>query len=100
MSYFINFLPIKSVISAAEEISAVGTESLEEKVKNLFSQQAVTSSQEKAALENWITHGNITNPAELLAYQKRHNEYTTTMTFASSLTHKAVSAVETLIKSQ
>ncbi|MDX7321921.1 type III secretion system inner rod subunit SctI [Providencia rettgeri] len=40
------------------------------------------------------------NPAELLQFQNRVGNYSLTMNMISTLTHKSVSAIDTVLKAQ
>ncbi|EOV8089302.1 type III secretion system inner rod subunit SctI [Providencia huaxiensis] len=73
---------------------------IEDKVKKLFAEYTATISQEKKALTESVNNIDPSNPAELLQFQNRVGNYSLTMNMISTLTHKSVSAIDTVLKAQ
>ena len=74
--------------------------SFEDKVKKLFAEYTVSVSQEKEELMNKVNSIDPSNPAQLLKFQNRVGNYSLTMNMISTLTHKSVSAIDTVLKAQ
>lgn len=73
---------------------------IEDKVKKLFAEYSVSVSQEKAALMDNVNSIDPSNPTQLLQFQNRVGNYSLTMNMISTLTHKSVSAIDTVLKAQ
>jgi hypothetical protein len=100
MSMFINLTP--ALAPATENhIPSVGINSpVEDRVRSLFASYSVTASNEKAAIINQVNNGDATNPVELLQLQNRVGNYSLAINMISTLTHKSVSAIDSVLKAQ
>lgn len=90
------------LMTASEEITSVQPSSLpiEDKVKKLFSEYSASISKEKATLFDEVGNVDPSNPAQLLQFQNRLGNYSLAMNMISTLTHKSVSAIDTVLKAQ
>ncbi len=76
------------------------SQSLEDKVKELYAQYSVEVKNKKQQL---IIQGNsldVSNPVEMLKMQDAIGQYALELNFVSTLTHKATNAIDTLLKAQ
>ncbi|WP_273827350.1 type III secretion system inner rod subunit SctI [Providencia rettgeri] len=80
--------------------TAVPMGSFEDKVKQLFAEYTVAVGSEKADLINKANNIDVSNPAELLKIQNQVGNYNLAMSTISTLTHKSVSAIDTILKAQ
>ncbi|MBS3050419.1 type III secretion system inner rod subunit SctI [Enterobacter mori] len=96
---FINLTP--ATVSSSESIvpsSASGP--VEDRIRALFASYAVNTNQEKTAIAYQVNNGDATNPIELLQLQNRVGNYTLAVNMISTLTHKSVAAIDTVLKAQ
>ncbi|MHA0902029.1 type III secretion system inner rod subunit SctI [Enterobacter ludwigii] len=99
MSSFINLTP--EIASRIESIVPSSTSGpVEDRVRALFASYAVNATQEKAAIVNQANNGDATNPFELLKLQNRVGNYSLAVNMISTLTHKSVAAIDTVLKAQ
>ncbi|CAK7077342.1 type III secretion system inner rod subunit SctI [Providencia rettgeri] len=80
--------------------TAVPIGSFEDKVKQLFAEYTAAASNEKANLINQANNTDVSNPAKLLEIQNQVGNYNLAMSMVSTLTHKSVSAIDTVLKAQ
>lgn len=80
--------------------SSISTGSFEDKVKNLFAEYTAAVGNEKANLINKANNVDISNPAQLIEIQNQVGNYNLAMSMISTLTHKSVSAIDTVLKAQ
>ncbi len=80
--------------------SAVPSLPLEDTVKRLFAEYTATVGNEKANLITKANNTDPSNPAKLLELQNQVGNYSLTLNMISTLVHKSVSAVDTVIKAQ
>ncbi|EJD6584051.1 MULTISPECIES: type III secretion system inner rod subunit SctI [Providencia] len=80
--------------------TAVPIGSFEDKVKQLFAEYTAAVSNEKANLINQANNTDVSNPAKLLEIQNQVGNYNLAMSMVSTLTHKSVSAIDTVLKAQ
>lgn len=80
--------------------TAIPTGSFEDKVKQLFAEYTAAVSNEKANLINQTNNTDVSNPAKLLEIQNQVGNYNLAMSMVSTLTHKSVSAIDTVLKAQ
>ncbi|HHE6471047.1 TPA: type III secretion system inner rod subunit SctI [Providencia rettgeri] len=71
-----------------------------DKVKKLFAEYSASMSQERTALMSSVNSIDPSNPNQLLQFQNRVGNYSLTMNMISTLTHKSVSAIDTVLKAQ
>ncbi|WP_019211439.1 type III secretion system inner rod subunit SctI [Yersinia massiliensis] len=100
MSMFINLTPAISPVSESLTPSMGINSPVEDRVRSMFASYSVTASHEKAAIINQVNNGDATNPAELLQLQNRVGNYSLAINMISTLTHKSVSAIDTVLKAQ
>ncbi|WP_265694662.1 type III secretion system inner rod subunit SctI [Providencia rustigianii] len=97
-------LPIISSIAVSNlvDIDALTAPSMpiEEKVKKLFSEYTTSVGQEKADIIEKVNNIDPSNPAKLLELQNQVGNYSLAMNMISTLTHKSVSAIDTVLKAQ
>ncbi|MBS0923323.1 type III secretion system inner rod subunit SctI [Providencia sp. JGM181] len=97
-------LPINpvSVLSNIAEIAPVTPAAipLEDKVKQLFAEYTTSVSQEKADLLEKMNTVDPSDPAKLLELQNQVGNYSLALNMVSTLTHKSVSAIDTVLKAQ
>ncbi|HGV3502859.1 TPA: type III secretion system inner rod subunit SctI [Providencia stuartii] len=74
--------------------------SFEDKVKNLFAEYTAAVGNEKANLINKANNVDVSNPAQLIEIQNQVGNYNLAMSMISTLTHKSVSAIDTVLKAQ
>lgn len=100
MSVFINLAP--ALQSGGEnDAPTLGMNSaVEDRVRHLFSTYSAAASQEKTAIFNQLKYGDATNPAALLQLQNRVGNYSLAINMISTLTHKSVAAIDTVLKAQ
>ncbi len=91
-------LPVSNFI----DTTSVTTPSLplEDTVKKLFAEYTATVGNEKADLIVKANNIDPSNPARLLELQNQVGNYSLTLNMISTLVHKSVSAVDTVIKAQ
>ena len=80
--------------------TAVPIGSFEDKVKQLFAEYTAAASNEKDNLINQANNTDVSNPAKLLEIQNQVGNYNLAMSMVSTLTHKSVSAIDTVLKAQ
>ncbi|APC09908.1 type III secretion system inner rod subunit SctI [Providencia rettgeri] len=80
--------------------TAVPIGSFEDKIKQLFSEYTAAVSNEKANLINQANNTDVSNPTKLLEIQNQVGNYNLAMSMVSTLTHKSVSAIDTVLKAQ
>ena len=73
---------------------------IEDKVKKFFAEYTVSISQEKAALMENVNSIDPSNPSQLLEFQKQAANYSLAMNMICTLTHRSVSAIDTVLKAQ
>ncbi|CAG9406985.1 type III secretion system inner rod subunit SctI [Providencia alcalifaciens] len=73
---------------------------LEDKVKQLFAEYTTSVSQEKADILEKISSVDPSDPAKLLELQNQVGNYSLALNMVSTLTHKSVSAIDTVLKAQ
>lgn len=95
----ISFSAIPTIQDDAAVITAP-TGSFEDKVKQLFAEYTAAVSNEKASLINQANNIDVSNPAKLLEIQNKVGNYNLAMSMISTLTHKSVSAIDTVLKAQ
>ncbi|WP_246169913.1 type III secretion system inner rod subunit SctI [Yersinia canariae] len=100
MSMFINISPTMLPVAENTLPAMPPSGSVEDRVKNLFANYSVNASQEKAAIINQVNNGDATNPDELLRLQNRMGNYSLSINMISTLTHKGVSAIDSVLKAQ
>lgn len=74
--------------------------SIEDKVKQLFAEYTAAVGNEKSNLINKANSIDVSNPAQLLEIQNQVGNYNLAMSMISTLTHKSVSAIDTVLKAQ
>ncbi|MEQ4642804.1 type III secretion system inner rod subunit SctI [Providencia rettgeri] len=85
-----------SMISSTEMASEIPSSiPIADKVKEFFAEYSASTNQERTALMN-----NPSNPVQLLQFQNRVGKYSLAMNMISTLTHKSVSAIDTVLKAQ
>ncbi|QAX81261.1 virulence associated protein [Yersinia hibernica] len=97
---FINISPALLPVAENTIPAMPPSGSVEGRVRNLFASYSVNASQEKAAIINQVNNGDATNPAELLQLQHRVGNYSLGINMISTLTHKSVSAIDSVLKAQ
>ncbi|EJD6539904.1 type III secretion system inner rod subunit SctI [Providencia rettgeri] len=80
--------------------TAVPIGSFENKIKQLFAEYTAAVSNEKANLINQANNTDVSNPTKLLEIQNQVGNYNLAMSMVSTLTHKSVSAIDTVLKAQ
>ncbi|MEQ4676059.1 type III secretion system inner rod subunit SctI [Providencia vermicola] len=80
--------------------SPISIGSFEDKVKKLFSEYTAAVGNEKANLLSKANNLDVSNPAQLLEIQNQVGNYNLAMSMISTLTHKSVSAIDTVLKAQ
>ncbi|MDB9567977.1 type III secretion system inner rod subunit SctI [Providencia rettgeri] len=90
------------LLTAPTETTSVLPSSIpiEDKVKKLFAEYTAAVSQERKALTENVNNIDPSNPTQLLQFQNRVGNYSLTMNMISTLTHKSVSAIDTVLKAQ
>lgn len=73
---------------------------IEDKVKQLFAEYTAAVGNEKTNLINKANNIDVSNPAQLLEIQNQVGNYNLAMSMISTLTHKSVSAIDTVLKAQ
>ncbi|MTB65421.1 virulence associated protein [Providencia sp. wls1943] len=73
---------------------------LEDKVKQLFAEYTTSVSQEKADILEKMKTVDPSDPAKLLELQNQVGNYSLALNMVSTLTHKSVSAIDTVLKAQ
>jgi hypothetical protein len=74
--------------------------SLDERMINLFAQNAVNTQQEKEAILSQLERPqSVTDPVMLFQLQQRTSNYNLEVSMISTLSRKAVGAVESLLRS-
>lgn len=97
----INSITSSTLFQTDSDITtAVPVGSFEDKVRQLFAQYTAAVGNEKADLINKANNIDASNPAELLNIQNKVGNYNLTMSMISTLTHKSVSAIDTILKAQ
>ncbi|WP_063805174.1 type III secretion system inner rod subunit SctI [Burkholderia ubonensis] len=94
--------PVEALVSRIRELPAQDNNimSLDDRLVQAFSQSAVSAGMEKDAIMQRLEQPNaVTDPAELFQLQLRTSNYNLEVSTISTLTRKAVSAVEGLIRS-
>lgn len=84
------------------DITRQGTDvvSLDDRLIQTFSRSAVNLGMEKDSIMALLEHpGAVTDPAELFSLQLRSSNYNLEVSLISTLTRKAVGAVEGLLRS-
>ncbi|EMT6576406.1 MULTISPECIES: type III secretion system inner rod subunit SctI [Providencia] len=90
-----------SIINPTEMASDIPSSMpIADKVKALFVEYSASTSQEKTALMNSVNSIDPSNPTQLLQFQNRVGKYSLAMNMISTLTHKSVSAIDTVLKAQ
>lgn len=90
-----------SIVNSTEMASDIPSSvPIADKVKELFAEYTATASQEKAALANRVNNIDPSSPTQLLEFQNRVGNYSLAMNMISTLTHKSVSAIDTVLKAQ
>lgn len=95
--------PITSSIlfqTGSDITTAVPIGSFEDRVRQLFAEYTAAVGNEKADLINKANNIDPSNPSELLSIQNKVGNYNLTMSMISTLTHKSVSAIDTILKAQ
>lgn len=90
---------VNNMNPSEESSNLVSSISIEDKIKNLFVNQNALSINEKSAIESFMKLPRL-SPEALTAIQEKIGGYSLDIALFSTLTHKSVSAIETLIKSQ
>lgn len=80
--------------------SSISTGSFEDKVKKLFAEYTAAVGNQKANLINKANNVDASNPAQLIEIQNQVGNYNLAMSMISTLTHKSVSAIDTVLKAQ
>lgn len=94
-------MPHLSMISPTEMTSVIPSGiSFEDNIRKLFAKYTVSVRQEKAVLMDNVNSIDPSNPTQLLQFQNRASNYSLTMNMISTLTHKSVSAIDTVLKAQ
>ncbi|HDN2512179.1 TPA: type III secretion system inner rod subunit SctI [Providencia rettgeri] len=93
-------LPSTNLSNISDEMTTNPMGSFEDKVRQLFAEYTATVSNEKASLINQVNNIDSSNPASLLEMQNKIGNYNLTMNMISTLTHKSVSAIDTVLKAQ
>ncbi|KVD63243.1 type III secretion system inner rod subunit SctI [Burkholderia ubonensis] len=94
--------PVEALVSRIRELPAQENDivSLDDRLVQAFSQSAVSVNMEKDAIMQRLEQRNVvTDPAELFQLQLRTSNYNLEVSTISTLTRKAVSAVEYLMRS-
>ncbi|HGN1706441.1 TPA: type III secretion system inner rod subunit SctI [Providencia rettgeri] len=74
--------------------------SFEDKVKKLFAEYSAAVGNEKENLISKANNLDVSDPAQLLEIQNQIGNYNLAMSMISTLTHKSVSAIDTVLKAQ
>lgn len=74
--------------------------SFEDKVRQLFAEYTSAVGNEKANLINKANNIDVSNPSQLIEVQNLVGNYNLAMSMISTLTHKSVSAIDTVLKAQ
>ncbi|GAB1439397.1 hypothetical protein MASR2M36_21680 [Providencia sp.] len=80
--------------------SPISIGSFEDKVKKLFAEYTAAVSNEKESLMSKANNVDASNPAQLIEIQNQVGNYNLAMSMISTLTHKSVSAIDTVLKAQ
>lgn len=92
---------IPDISTVSDEITTmVPTGSFEDKVRKLFAEYTAAVGNEKANLISQANATDVSNPAKLLEMQNKVGNYNLAMNMISTLTHKSVSAIDTVLKAQ
>ncbi|HEM7130767.1 MULTISPECIES: type III secretion system inner rod subunit SctI [Providencia] len=90
-----------SMINSTEMASEIPSSiPIADKVKELFAEYSASTNQERTALMNSVNTIDPSNPVQLLQFQNRVGKYSLAMNMISTLTHKSVSAIDTVLKAQ
>lgn len=93
--------PISTLSDIADMTPTIPTAiPLEDKVKQLFAEYTTSVSQEKADILEKMNTIDPSDPAKLLALQNQVGNYSLALNMVSTLTHKSVSAIDTVLKAQ
>ncbi|MGG4609559.1 type III secretion system inner rod subunit SctI [Providencia sp. Me31A] len=90
-----------SLSNITDDISTpISIDSFEDKVKKLFAEYTAAVGNEKESLISKANNLDVSNPAQLLEIQNQVGNYNLAMSMISTLTHKSVSAIDTVLKAQ
>ncbi|POB00628.1 type III secretion system protein PrgJ [Chromobacterium sinusclupearum] len=94
--------PVEALVSRIRDLPAQENDivSLDDRLIQAFSRSAVSSGIEKDSILQRLEQPEaVTNPAELFELQLRTSNYNLEVSMISTLTRKAVGAVESLLRS-
>ncbi|MEQ5185336.1 type III secretion system inner rod subunit SctI [Providencia rettgeri] len=93
--------PISTLSDIADMAPAIPAAiPLEDKVKQLFAEYTTSVNQEKADILEKMNTVDPSDPAKLLELQNQVGNYSLILNMVSTLMHKSVSAIDTVLKAQ
>ncbi|WP_440029676.1 type III secretion system inner rod subunit SctI [Chromobacterium amazonense] len=94
--------PVEALVSRIRDLPSQDSDivSLDDRLIHAFAQSAVSTGMEKDSIMQRLDQPNaMTDPAELFELQQRTSNYNLEVSTISTLTRKAVGAVESLMRS-